>query len=326
MTKERVSLSSSPITPDTVTSALNAYLATVRNQLKPSTYGIYEGYISRYISPYFGGIKCEQLTAQTVQGFVDRQTDNGLSAATVRSVYKFLRIGLRNVPQCGVISASLPKQFAGDVKVFTPDEQRQLESAARVSDSINHIGVTLSLYTGLRIGELCGLLWDDIDFSRRTLSVRRTIQRIKSDDGKRKTKVELLPPKSTALVRNIPLPDFLIDLLYAHKEQLDSDYVLSRDGKPIEPRNMQERFQKLLNTAGIKQANFHTTRHTFATRALENNFDVKTLSEILGHASASVTLNIYAHVLDEHKRKQMESLISVYQYGQNYGQEQRRTQ
>lgn len=304
--------------PNSVAEEVRSYLESAKNQIKPSTHGIYQRYLDNYISPYFGNTRCDWLTADIVQGFVDRQIENGLSAVTVQSVFCFLKNGLKGAFQNEALDVKLPKRVSSEVEVLSIDEQKRVEMAAQMSDGINHIGVTLCLYTGIRIGELCGLMWSDIDFERKQLYVRRTVQRIKNDaceDVNEKTKVASLLPKSGTSIRSIPLPGFLIALLLEHRSQSHATdgYVISRDGSSIEPRNMQYRFQRLLIAANVKQVNFHTTRHTFATRALENGFDIKTLSEILGHSSAVITLNKYAHTLDAHKRRSMESLAAVYQ-------------
>jgi integrase len=173
----------------------------------------------------------------------------------------------------------------------------------------------LCLYTGIRIGELCGLMWSDIDFERKLLCINRTIQRIRSN-GENKTEVTFLTPKSKTSTREIPLPDFLLELLFKHRPLTNGEYVLNYKNKPIEPRTLQYRFKKILQTADVKNVGFHITRHTFATRALENGCDVKSLSEILGHGSATVTMNKYAHSSTEHKRGCMnaicDNLVSVY--------------
>jgi integrase len=304
----------------TVTAEMETYLDSIHTQVKPSTLGIYRRYVGSYIAPYFKNTRCDQLTVEMTQGFVDSQIENGLSAVTVQSVFSLLRNGLKSAFQGDVLAVNLPKRISNEVEVFSLDEQRRLEAALKQSDDINHIGVTLCLYTGLRIGELCGLMWADVDFDRRLLHVRRTLQRIKNENYKdemtdaSKTIVECLLPKSSASRRSIPLPGFLLSLLDEHHTCTQGDgFVISRDGASIEPRNMQYRFEKLLTEANVKKVNFHVTRHTFATRALENGFDVKTLSDILGHSSATITLKKYAHSLDEHKRRSMESLSAVYQ-------------
>ncbi|MCL1878121.1 MAG: site-specific integrase [Defluviitaleaceae bacterium] len=294
---------------------IKSYLASIQGQVKPSTHGIYVRYFENYISPHFGNMPCGQMTLEKAQAFVDKQLESGLSAITVQSVFNFLKNGLRSAfHQDEIFSVKLPKSIPAEVAVLSVDEQKRLESVAKSSDSINRVGIILCLYTGIRIGELCGLFWTDIDFDRRMLYVRRTLQRIKNADGTTKTEIACLTPKSNSSHRSIPLPEFLISLLKEHRETSTCTYVISRNENPIEPRNMQYRLKKLLIVAEIKSVNFHAaTRHTFATRALENGFDIKTLSEILGHSSAVITLKKYAHSMDEHKRKSMESLAALYQ-------------
>jgi integrase len=301
---------------ETIVITLEIYLNSIKNQIKLSTFGIYKHYIERYIVMYFGDMRCEQLTIEILQGFIDKQLDEGLSAVTVQSIFNFFRKGLEIIYTKNFFNVKIPKKIINKVEVLSLDEQKRLETVANASDDINHISIILCLYMGLRIGEVCGLLWSDIDFERKLIHIRRTVQRIKNTDSDcaPKTKIVCMTPKSATSIRSIPLPEFLYCLLmdYRNQTQLNNEFVISRNGVLIEPRNLQYRFQNLLNIANIKQVNFHITRHTFATRALENGFDIKTLSEILGHSSATVTLQKYAHVLDEHKRRSMESLSSIY--------------
>jgi integrase len=210
-----------------------------------------------------------------------------------------------------VFAVNLPKKTKSCVEYFSLGEQKRLEASARASDAVDYLSVAIPLYTGIRLGELCGLQWRDIDFECCVLRIRRTMQRIRSD-GEAKTELAFLTPKTETSARDIPLPDFLISLLDEQRKTASCDYVISSRCKPIEPRTVQRRFKRLLAIAGVKDVNFHTTRHTFATRALESGFDIKSLSEILGHCSAAVTLSKYAHALDKHKRACMNGLAAVF--------------
>lgn len=154
-----------------------------------------------------------------------------------------------------------------------------------------NISVLLCLFTGLRVGELCGLKWSDIDFQNGTVSVCRTVQRINKHG---KSEVAIGSPKSKSSVRIVPIPDFLLAILKA-KRKGDDFYIITGTSKPTEPRTMQNRFKSILKTCGIRNVNFHLLRHTYATICIENGFDPKTLSELLGHADASITLNRYVH-------------------------------
>jgi len=304
------SLSSIPKSQATVVGAVGTYLESLKCQIKPSTQAAYQRYLDKHIAPYFGNTRCGRLTPEIMQDFVNRQVENGLSAVTVQSVFSFLKAGIKSSGG-DVFSVKLPKKPKSSVEYFSLDEQKRLETAAKASCDLDYLAVTLCLYTGVRIGELCGLLWSDIDFECRVLRVRRTMQRIRSD-GEAKTELALLTPKTETSTRDIPLPDFLLDLLKEQHGASACSYVLSANGKAVEPRTVQRRFKRLLATAEVKDVCWHTTRHTFATRALENGFDIKSLSEILGHGSAMVTLNKYAHALDEHKRGCMNGLSEVF--------------
>ena len=298
--------------PHTIVSELESYLQNIQTQVKESTYCLYQRYLEKYISPHFKNILCSQMSLKIMQGFVDRFLEDGLSVVTAQSVFGFLKNGFKYLPQ-DIFAVKLPKHIPQKVEVLSLEEQKRLESAAKDSDAINKISVLLCLYTGIRIGELCGLLWNDIDFERQLLRVERTVQRITKNGMTEKTKVICLTPKSATSKRSIPLPDFLIELLKEHRRNDADSYVITLNGGPIEPRTLQRRFKKLLVIANVRDVVFHVLRHSFSARALENGFDIKTLSEILGHSSATITLSKYAHVLDEHKRRNMESLGKLFQ-------------
>ena len=295
-----------------VVSVLENYLEIHKILIKPSTYWVYHGYIQNHIRPYFTNVCCNELSQESIQAFVSKKLESGLSAIMVQSVFTFFRKGLDEVVNWEAFQVKFPKHGSNKLEVLTINEQKRLEAAAEASDDINRVGVIVCLYTGIRVGELCGLMWQDIDFEGKQLHVRRTIQRIKSKEGDTKTTITFMPPKSKSSWRSIPLPEFLLAILKKFQAKNMGEYVLSLDGHAIEPRVMQYRFRRLLGQAGISLRSFHITRHSFSVRALENGFDIKTLSEILGHSSPIITLKKYAHVLDEHKRRSMESMALVY--------------
>jgi integrase len=291
----------------TVVKALERHLETESIRLKPSTVCVYKNYIKNYIQPFFVDMTVSVLTQTVIQDFVIRQIDNGLSALVVQSVFNFLKSGLPE--KQGIWDVVLPKAKKHRAEFLSLYEQKQLEESAKSYGGGTYLAIMLCLYTGLRIGEIAGLRCEDIDFEKKTIAVCRTIQRIKTDKAGQNTEIVALSPKSQSSNRVIPLPDFITGLL---KSTSVSGYIISGNDKPIEPRTLQYRFKRLLVLSGIRNVNFHTTRHTFAARALERGFDVKTLSEIMGHSSAAVTLNKYAHISDECKRRHMESLIGVF--------------
>jgi integrase len=207
------------------------------------------------------------------------------------------------------------------------DTQDHKKLIRRVTQHLNrkNIGILLSLHTGLRIGELCAIRWDDIDLARRTLSVTKTIQRIyiKEIDGRAFTKITITAPKTKASVRELPLSSFLsaqLARLYsAEKERILSaseagteTYLLTGKADYIEPRSYRNYYNRYLRGADIPHLNFHGLRHTFATEMIRHGADVKTLSGLLGHSSVSLTMDLYVHPQMEQKRKCMELLAKTF--------------
>jgi integrase len=296
----------------TLKAALEAHLDALRNVVKVSTGGLYEGYIFNHILPFFGDCKLEILTAEKIQAFANDLLDNGLSADSSRHVLDFLRTALGKLCGKEIFAVRLPKSGEKEVFVFAQSEQKRLEAAAQAVGGNDCIAVLLGFYCGLRVGEMCGLMWTDINFETSQMRVARTFQRVKSRDGSAKTRLAFLSPKSAAGKRTIPVQGFLLEILRAHKRENGGKYVLTANGKPTEPRAFQARFKKLLKAANAPDAGVHSLRHTFAVRALEMNVDMKTLSELLGHSSPLFTLRKYAHSLDEHKRAGMERLAALH--------------
>jgi integrase len=166
----------------------------------------------------------------------------------------------------------------------------------------------LSLTLGLRLGEVCGLQWKDIDLQKRVLYVRKTVQRVQVNCETYRTRLLVMPPKSESSVREIPLPKQLVYLLRGFRKQSDV-FVLSANYQPLEPRTLQYRFAKILVNADLPSVSFHSLRHAFATNAIELGFDVKTLSEILGHSKVEITLDRYVHSSMDRKRACIELVV-----------------
>ena len=198
------------------------------------------------------------------------------------------------------------------IKRMNIEEQKNLVKYLKGHLNPTTLGILLSLYMGLRIGELCGLTWADIDLNAKILSIRRTVQRVKSyNNGIQKTKIIVSTPKSDTSFREIPIPNFLVRYLQMFQKD-NHCYFLSGKEKLIEPRTYQYRYKKILSQVGIKSHNYHQLRHTFATNCIQNGFDIKTLSVILGHKTVNMTLNRYIHPDHVHEQKLMNQLSLLF--------------
>lgn len=202
------------------------------------------------------------------------------------------------------------------IGIMNRAEQARLMQFLHKDMDISKAGIFVCLSTGLRLGEICSLKWGDIDLERKLLHVSRTVQRIKSKEGPKKTILLETTPKSVFSNREIPISDTLLSLLLSFKKS-EQEYVLCKN-KPMEPRTYQNHFKKYLYDIKIPDYNFHTLRHTFATNCIDSGMDIKSLSEILGHSNVQITLDRYVHPSMDTKRKYINALSA--DYGQLCGQ------
>ena len=267
--------------------------------------------LEKYIFPYLGVLKYEQLTEEVLKEFIDHLlNDTVLSAKYVSDIlsiiksvaeYAHKKYGYINI----IADIAYPKSQQVESKTtLSKSDVSILLCAVLDNTDLTKLGVLICLYTGIRIGELCALKWSDIDLDSNVLSINRTVQRISENDGKG-TKLIFQPPKSSSSRRLIPLPETLVPLLRSFEGDKEH-FVLSGSSKCIEPRTMQYRFKSILKRSGLPPVNFHILRHTFATYCMTLGFDIKTLSEILGHSSAQITMRCYIHSSLERKRQCMQ--------------------
>lgn len=300
------------ITEMTVKELALEWLYVSKNRVKESTMSNYRMKVERHITPYFGAVNAAMLKAKSVYSFIEKKLQEGLSARYVCDILTILksifRYACREYRINNVIDGIvIPKKSKPEIKILSKEEKHSLMLYVNNNRNLSTVGVALSLYTGLRIGELCALKWENVDIEKRILTVNHTIQRIQDYGGSTKTKLIITEPKSHSSKREIPIPDCLIPMLREMKGKSDS-FVLTGTNKPIEPRTMQYRFKRILNNVKLPSYKFHSLRHAFASEAVELGFDVKTLSEILGHSSVQVTLDRYVHSSFMHKRDCMNLL------------------
>jgi len=288
------------------------WLCSAKLRIKSSTYANYRMKAEKHISPEFGGLRYENLSASMIQDFIQKKISSGLSAKYVsdivivfKTMAKYIsRVhGFRN-PLADVI---LPKSQRKEMHLFSEKQQKQLCSCLMRNQNPTSLCILISMHMGLRIGEICGLQWSDIDFEKQILTVRRTVQRIQLQTG---TKLLTDAPKTNGSLRSVPIPEFLINFLKKFRNQ-DNFYLLSGTEQPAEPRTLQRRFKAILKKANLPSLNYHSLRHMFATNCIKAGFDLKTLSEILGHASVETTLKLYVHSSMERKIECMNKLKLV---------------
>lgn len=273
-----------------------------RQDIKLSTKQLYQRTINNHINPKLGKFQLQNLNADVIQLFVSSLQ---YAPATTKLIFAVLKLALKAAQSKNLISniyseVELPKKDQKNLKILSLSEQYRLESVLLYP---NDIGVLICLYTGIRIGELCALKWENIDFEKAQLNVCGTQSRING-------KLVITTPKSKSSIRTIPIPDILLSKLKETKKT--GDFVLHSPRGMMDVRSYSRYFKGVLKRAGLNDIKFHSLRHNFATRALEVGMDYKTLSEILGHASVKTTMDLYVHPLDEHKRVQMDKLNKIY--------------
>lgn len=299
---------------------LNEWLENyIEPTVKTKTFIRYSEIVNQHLIPKLGNYELDEITPSIIQHYITEllqtgnlKTGKGLSANSVVSIINVVQSSLKTAFNLGYLKEftadkiKRPKAQEKAVNCFTPHEQKQIEQAVLNSKKRKMFGILICLYTGLRIGELLALKWEDIDLQKGILTVSKSCH-----DGKDKYGHYIRfedTPKTLSSRRIIPLPKQLLPLIKDEKKKSESEYLVANGCKPLSVRSYQRSFDLLQRKIKIPHRGFHSLRHTFATRALECGMDVKTLSDILGHKSPTVTLNRYAHSLMEHKKEMMNRL------------------
>ena len=283
--------------------------------VKESTYSAYCLLLTNHIIPYFGDK--EELVEEDVQQFVLDSLANGLSEKTIKDIIVVLKMiqkygakyKLMNLNQIDVnFPANSSKK---ELEIMSKDNQKKLFEYLKENFSFKNLGIVICLCTGLRIGELCALRWQDFDMDENVLMVRHTVQRIYVvDEEVRYTKIVVNEPKTKESNRDIPLSSELLKIIKPLMKVVNQDfYVLSNDVNPIEPRTYRNYYKRLIKKLNIPYLKFHGLRHSFATRCIESKNSVKTVSVILGHSNITTTMNLYVHPDNHEKKRCIEKML-----------------
>ena len=306
------------------------WLKYKQNFIKQSSYNKYFNLYNNYISRTLKDIYLDDVSNSMFQEAVisminlkNKRTKKKLSSSTIKSIVYVIKSTVLFAQKQGYIKAfclqiEIPSNEAKNIQVLSRNEQNILEFHTRLKLDTISLAILVCLYSGLRIGEICALRWEDIDLNNKYIVVNKTVQRIQQIQvpyRATKTILTVTPPKTNNAIRKIPISSVLYSILSKYYEQnyrSSKHYVLvNKNNDMIDPRSIQYQFKELIKKIKITQITFHGLRHTFATRCIELGMDIKTLSEILGHSNVSTTMNIYVHSTEQQKKNQMELLAKL---------------
>lgn len=297
------------------------WLFTNKPRLKASSYEKYNANINKYIKPFFGDRLPWKIASEEIDAFTQMLLyEKKLSVKTVRSILTLLHsllsyVGKRSGERLPDLEITYPKAYKKNVRVLDEKEEEALTEILAQDMDFCKFGIYLALRTGMRLGEICALRWCDISFETSTIAICHTAQRLpkefvsnSEDEDHLKTVLIMDSPKSDSSLRTIPLMPDIDTLCRRFYIENPDAFILTGTERCLDPRKLQRHLKKCLQECGIENAHFHTLRHTFATRCIEAGFDVKTLSEILGHSNINITMNQYVHPSLDLKRENMNRL------------------
>lgn len=302
------------------------WLIEKKEYIKESTYANYSNNVFNHIIPNLGNYYLSDINHKIIQDFLlnlsktgKKDGSGGLSEKTIKDITIIVKGSLKKAineekMKHIVLSFNYPKsQHEKKIYILTKREQNKITDYVLNNLSTRNIGILISLYSGIRIGELCALKWEDIDLKKGIIYIRKTIQRIYiKDKYKNVSKIILTTPKTKNANREIPINKNFLEILKKVKANKE-DYILTGNKEYIEPRTYRKYFNKVLDKNNINHFNFHSLRHTFATNCISLGVDYKTVSELLGHANVNITLNLYVHPRLSQKKKCIDLICKVFQ-------------
>lgn len=291
------------------------WLAEKKHFVKKSTYAAYSLTVVKHLVPEFASMT--DIKEEDVQQFVLCKLEGGLSHKTVKDMLVVLKMVLKyGVKNSHWVHRQIDVRFPTErqkkeLEVLTLGNQQQIMKYLRENFSFMNLGIYICLCSGLRIGEVCALKWEDVDLKAGLIRISKTIQRVYMiSDNKSYTEVVIDTAKTANSIRSIPIAKDLRDILRPLKKLVgNSSYVLTNTSTPTEPRTYRNYYNRLLRNLGMPKLKFHGLRHSFATRCIESKCDYKTLSVLLGHSKISTTLDLYVHPNLEQKQRCVEQMF-----------------
>ncbi|WP_165444048.1 tyrosine-type recombinase/integrase [Lachnoclostridium sp. Marseille-P6806] len=298
---------------------MDRWLLFIQTRVSGSTYYEYHSVVMRYFYRAMGPLPLSELDEaaliRALDALAKEHGEPGLSPSTLGHIVTILRQILHFMKEENIADIPLHYRVHGAHRsrgrCFEARHVASIVAFCEASGRAREYGVVLSLYLGLRIGELCALQWSDISLCRGSLYVCKTVKRVPADADCRRARCVIGPPKTESSYREVPLPDFIWAQLRILHETVRSDaayFLNGRTDRFVFPRSYEQSFKTWLVKCGIPDINVHSMRHSFATNCLMTGCDLKTLSELLGHSNPTVTLNMYVHSSMEEKRQAVNRL------------------
>lgn len=285
--------------------------------VKKSTFSAYVLLLENHLLPAFKDHS--EIEEKEVQKFVFQKLDQGLSQKSIKDILIVLKMimkfGSKN-KWFEFINFDIQYPTVREthtIEVLSRTHQKKVMGYIQEHFTFRNLGVYICLSSGMRIGEICALTWEDVDTDNGIINIRKTIQRIYViEDGERKTELLIDTPKTKNSIREIPISRDLLKMLKPFKKIVNpAFYILTNDSKPTEPRTYRSYYKNLMRHLEIPDIKFHGLRHSFATRCIESKCDYKTVSVLLGHSNISTTLNLYVHPNLEQKKKAIDQMFKA---------------
>ena len=295
------------------------WLELRKSNIRESSFVKYKAIVNKHIKPALGDCLPQNIDSGLIHEFTsDLLLEQRLAPKTVHDILALLHSILKYTAEqfpgtFPAVDIRFPKKNRKEMRVLSREEQRRLVAYLSDQTDLCKFGVLLMLLSGIRIGELCALKWENIDLKAKTIRISATLQRLHDDEAQepRRTHIVISQPKSDTSVRTIPMTDHAVKLCKRFQQKNSAAYILTGTEQYMEPRALQYRIKKYTRDCNLNDVHAHTLRHTFATRAVEVGFEIKSLSEILGHANTTITMDCYVHSSMDLKRANMEKLTAV---------------